>query len=204
MDYTDYSYLWPPRPEKAIPADLLNFYENRGFWAQVKKNGTCTVVFARGKDVIFKTRHNDDHKAWSPNPEHVRFFQGSTNWNVYVAELIHSKTPHIKNQFYIFDKIVDEGIHLIGTTFEERQLLLQSQWEGTYEPAQHQTRITDYISVAENIGNNFAEVYASLNSAEDEGLVLKNPKAQLQACLKQTANANWQVKCRVATKNYGF
>jgi hypothetical protein len=204
VDFNDYSYLWPPRPKKAIPEALLTFYENRGFWAQVKKNGTCTVIFARGRDVIFKTRHNDDHKMWSPTPEHVRFFQGNSNWNVYVAELIHSKTPTVKNQLYLFDKIVDEGVHLVGTTFEERQLILQSQWEGNLEPDKHQTRITDYISVAENIGDRFAEVFTSLKNPEDEGLVLKNPTAKLQACMKQTANENWQVKCRISTKNYSF
>ena len=150
MKYDEYSYLWPPRPSNAIPYDMLKFYELRKYWAQVKKNGTCTVIFARGNEVIFKTRHNDDdHKMWSPTPEHIRFFQGGDKWNVYCAELLHSKTPHVKNQLYIFDKIVDEGVHLVGTKFEERQLILQSQWVDDLEKEHHQTRVHDYISVAE-------------------------------------------------------
>ena len=203
MDYSDYSYLWPPRPEKAIARDLLPFYESRGYWAQIKKNGTCTVIFARHNEVIFKTRHNDDHRAWMPTPEHIRFFQGSQNWEVYVAELLHSKTPHIKNQLYIFDKIVDDGVHLVGTTLEERQLLLQSQWVGELEEEHHQTRVHEYISVAENLVGGFDEIYDHL-LPEDEGLVLKNPKATLRACMKPDSNAAWQVKCRIPTKNYGF
>jgi hypothetical protein len=98
MIYSDYAYLYPPRPEKKIPREMLDFYENRGFFAQVKKNGTCCVIFAKGDEVIFKTRHADDHKAWTPLPEHIAFFQGKPSWHVYAAELIHSKTPHIKNQ----------------------------------------------------------------------------------------------------------
>ena len=203
MVYDKYSYLWPPRPEKAIPRDLLNFYRARGYWAQVKKNGTCTVIFSRGKEVIFKTRHNDDHRLWSPTPEHERFFQTSDKWNVYVAELLHSKTPTVKNQLYIFDIIVDEGEQLVDTTFEERQLLLQSRWAGDYEPLKHQTRVHEYVSVAENLTGDFDSIYDNLQP-EDEGLVLKNPTAKLKACLKPDSNAPWQVKCRVTTKNYSF
>lgn len=203
MDYNEYSYLFPPRPENKIPRGMLAFYEKRKYWAQVKKNGTCTVIFARGRDVIFKTRHNDDHKMWSPTPEHIRFFQGSDKWNVYVGELLHSKTPHIKNQLYLFDKIVDEGVHLVGTTFEERQLILQSQWEGTREEKQHQIRVSDYVSLAENLTGDFDSIFDDL-LPEDEGLVLKNPKGKLDPCFKQTANNGWQVKCRIPHKNYSF
>ena len=203
MEYTEYAYLWPPRPEKAIARGFLKFYEQRKYWAQVKKNGTCTVIFAREDEVIFKTRHNDDHRAWSPTPEHVRFFQGQPSWNVYVAELLHSKTPHVKNQLYIFDIIVDDGIQLVDLTFEERQMLLQSRWEGVYEPDHHQHRVHDYVSVAENLVGDFDTIYDHL-LPEDEGLVLKNPTARLRPCFKQDSNAGWQVKCRVPTKNYGF
>jgi hypothetical protein len=131
MKYTEYEYLWPPRPEKKVPPTTFGFYQKRGYWAQVKKNGTCTVIFARGKEVIFKTRHNDDHKAWSPQPEHVKFFQSdSDTWNVYVAELLHSKTPHIKNHLYIFDIIVRDGEQLTGMSFADRQVELYSQFPG--------------------------------------------------------------------------
>lgn len=201
MDYADYKYLWPPRPDQAIPQGLLTFYEKKKYWAQVKKNGTCTVIFAKGDKVIFKTRHNDDQKIWSPTPEHIHFFQGSRNWEVYVAELLHSKTPHIKNQLYIFDKIVENGIHLVGTTFEERQLNLHAQWDG--EDEGDQTRVHDYVSVANTFSTDFAKMFTTLKR-EDEGLVLKNPTAKLQACMKQTANNAWQVKCRIPHKNYGF
>ena len=203
MDYKEYNYLYPPRPENKIPRGMLSFYEKRGYWAQVKKNGTCTVIFAKGNTVIFKTRHADDHKQWSPTPEHIRFFQGSDNWNVYCAELLHNKTTHIKNQLYIFDKIVDDGIHLVGTTFEDRQLILQSQWEGDFEEKSHQTRVHDYISVAENLVGDFDVVFDEL-LPEDEGLVIKNPNGILEPCFKDTSNNRWQVKCRIPTKNYSF
>lgn len=201
MNYDEYTYLYPPRPEKAIPRDLLVFYQNRGYWAQVKKNGTCTVIFAKGDEVIFKTRHHDDHKQWTPLPEHYDFFKGGDKWNVFVGELIHSKTTHIKNQLYLFDQIVDDGFHLIDMTFEERQLLLQSRWVGEQES--DQTRISPFVSIAHNFSSNFDSLFNTLKP-EDEGLVLKNPSSRLKACFKQSANAGWQVKCRIPTKNYSF
>jgi hypothetical protein len=205
MDYKDYSYLWPPRPSNAIPEPLLGFYEKRGFVAQVKKNGTCTVIFAKGNQVIYKTRHKDDHKMWSPTPEHNRFFQGSQNWEVYVAELLHSKTPHIKNQLYIFDKIVHNGVHLVGTTFEDRQDILHGQFHDGVDEG-FQTRVHDNVGIANCYRGDFAKLFAEIEThgVEDEGLVLKNPKATLRACMKQGANDAWQVKCRRPHKNYGF
>lgn len=203
MRYEDYSYLWPPRPETKIPQAVLPFYEKRGFWAQIKRNGTCTVIFAKGDRVIFKTRHNDDHKQWSPKPEHVRFFQStSTEWNVYVAELVHSKTPHIKDQLYLFDIIVRDGEQLVGTTFEARQVLLASLWPTATDEGD-QFRVTPHVSYAKNFKSNFAELFTHLKP-EDEGVVLKDPKGKLKACFKGDSNASWQVKSRIPTKNYGY
>lgn len=51
MKYTEYEYLWPPRPERKVPPTTHAFYQKRGYWAQVKKNGTCTVIFARGDEI---------------------------------------------------------------------------------------------------------------------------------------------------------
>lgn len=207
MKYTDLSYLWPPRPETKIPRTMLGFYQKRGYWAQVKKNGTLTVIYARGLEVHFKTRHldinNGDHRLWTPLPEHVRFFQSnSTEWNVYIAELLHSKTPHIKNELYIFDQVVANGAQLVGSTFADRQRMLHLRWKPLAE-SYDQYRIAPYVSVAKSFDTEFDAAFEHLNP-EDEGLVLKDPKAELRACFKQDSNNRWQAKCRVPTKNYGF
>lgn len=204
MNYDSYSYLYPPRPEAKIPSQMLGFYEKRGWEAQIKKNGTCTVVFARGDEVIFKTRHADDHKMWSPLPEHREFFKGrSDKWNVFAGELLHSKTPHIKNQLYLFDQIVKDGVQLVGTTFAERQAILANSF-GDGDLEAHCHRVDKYVARARNFTGSFLELYNSLTQIEDEGLVVKNPKAILKPCFKSDSNATWQVKSRVTHKNYGF
>lgn len=209
MKYASYQYLWPPRPEKAIPVTAVGPYQRLGWWAQIKKNGTYTMVYARGLEVIFKTRHGQDndgnHKQWSPLQDHVRFFQSSsTEWNVYCTELLHSKTTHIKNQIYIFDQIVKDGVQLVGTTFASRQQMLHKHFDtdnAKYEGDQY--RLNPYISVAKTFDSGFRELVAKLKP-EDEGLVFKNPMGKLAACLKPNSNASWQVKARIPHKNYSF
>ena len=152
---------------------MLGFYQRRGYVAQKKKNGTCTVVFARGDQVIFKTRHNDDHKLWTPQPDHIEFFKGSQGWNVFVGELLHSKVSGgPKHELYLFDQLVHDGHSLTGTTFEARQANLRARYQGADEG--DQVRIAPRITLAQNFCSGFATLFDTLGK-EDEGLVLKDP-----------------------------
>lgn len=204
--YNSYRYLWAPRPETKIAVPMLGFYENRGYWAQTKKNGTCTLIFARRNEIIYKTRHPDiadgDHRLWRAEGDHNAFFAERQKWNVYVAELLHSKvTGGPKNELYIFDIIVSDSVELTGTTFGERQALLHDRFDGDDEG--DQVRIAKRITLAKCIDEDFADRFKNLKR-EDEGLVLKDPNAKLKPCLKMDSNAGWQVKCRVPHANYSF
>lgn len=203
MEYDHYQYLYPPRPESAVPRGQFAFYEEEGYVAQIKKNGTNTVIFVQGPNVIFKTRHNDNHKAWSPTPEIIKFFadQDFSKWQVFCAELLHSKVSGIRHQLYVYDQIVEDGLHLVGTTFEERSLNLQSKWQGKDE--QDQTRIHPNISIANNFAGDFNKLFENLKP-EDEGLVLKKATGKLKLCYRADANQGWQVKTRIPHKNYSF
>lgn len=208
MRYDAYRYLWPPRPENAAPPALIGFYERRGWTAQIKKNGTCTVIFARGHDVIFKTRHNDDHKLWSPLPHHIEAFQARPDWNVYVAELLHSKGPQLKNHLYLFDILMSDGAQLIGATLAERQEILRDRFPSPKadilgsRAGLGARMISEHISQAETITNP-QRAWSNLGPL-DEGLVFKNPAAKLAPCATPTANSTWQIKVRRPHKNYSF
>jgi hypothetical protein len=223
MEYKSFAYLYPPRPENAIPSGFISLYEKRGWVGTVKKNGTCTVIFTNGKDVIFKTRHESDHKQWTPTPEIVQFFAGKKRagkWNVYVAELLHSKAAFgKKNHLYIFDKIVHDGVQLVDSTFAERQEILQKQvvpwakeWltysDGTICEYWDHIDVHENISVAKCFSGGLKFVYDRIaerdDNPDDEGLVLKNPQGILKPCFNATANNGWQVKVRLPRKNFGF
>lgn len=208
MKYDNYRFLWPPRPEKAAPPQLIGFYEGRGWTAQVKKNGTCTVIFARGDEVIFKTRHNDDHKAWSAQPSHSAFFAGRDGWNVYVAELLHSKGPLVKNHLYLFDILVNDGQELIGATLVERQAILRERFPSPKADIAGSRAglgarmISQDVSQAMPIADP-STIWPTLGSL-DEGFVFKNPAAKLSPCIVPTANGAWQTKVRRTHANYSF
>ena len=202
LRYETYSYLWAPRPETKVARPQLAFYENQAWWAQKKKNGTCTVIFARKNEIIFKTRHNDDHKLWTPEGDHNTFFAGQQKWNVFVAELLHSKVKGgPRSELYIFDQIVKDGVQLVGTTFAERQEMLHDRFQGN--DAGDQIRLAPRITLAKCFDEGFIDMFDHLKP-EDEGLVLKNPLAKLKACFKADSNSDWQVKCRIGHKNYSF
>lgn len=206
MAYLDYRPLWVPRPEVKIAPTMLAFYENRGWWAQTKKNGTCTLIYARRNEAIFKTRHpdvnNGDHRLWKPEGDHNAFFADRKDWNVYCAELLHSKVAGgPKNELYIFDILVSDGEELTGTTFADRQVILHDRFTGRDEG--DQVRIAPRITMAKCFDDAFAKRFQHLKP-EDEGLVLKDPNAVLKPCFKIDSNSAWQVKCRVPHKNYSF
>lgn len=207
MRYDAYRYLWPPRPEKAAPPELIGFYERRGWTAQIKKNGTCTVIFARNNEVTFKTRHDDDHKSWSPQPQHFRFFAGRPEWNVYVAELLHSKGPQLKNHLYLFDILVSDGEQLIGATLSERQEIMRQRFPSPKadiigsRAGLGARMLCDDVSHAETIAA--ARTWCELGGL-DEGLVFKDPTAKLAPCITAGSNGSWQIKIRRPHPNYSF
>ena len=206
--YPAYRYLWPPRPENAAPPALIGFYQRRGWTAQIKKNGTCTVIFARGDEVIFKTRHNEDHKAWVPQPQHAAFFSGRAKWNVYVAELLHSKGPQLKNHLYLFDLLVSDGVELIGTTLSERQRILAERFPTPSADIVGSRAGLGARMIAQDVSHatpidNPIDAWASLGVL-DEGLVFKDPNAKLATCSTSTANGGWQTKIRRGHANYSF
>lgn len=185
---------------------MLRFYEKRGFWAQTKKNGTCTLIYARRNEVIYKTRHPDvndgNHRQWRAEGDHDVFFAERMKWNVYAAELLHSKVSGgPKNELFIFDILVSDGIELTGSTFAERQGILHDRFTGSDEG--DQVRIAKRITLAKCIDEDFEARFSYLKP-EDEGLVLKDPNAKLKPCLKIDSNSGWQVKCRIAHSNYSF
>lgn len=186
------AFLFPPRPEKAIPVDLISYYEKTGSICQIKKNGSATVVDVDAEGVpTFWNRHKELHKAWTATREIIEYFGQFPN-SVIVGELLHNKHPSVKNIIYIFDVLVFKGNDLVGTTLKDRLEIIRSMPQGKG------------IWFAKTYTKNFRKLYDGLTDAIDEGIVLKNPKAKLKFCFKAGMNGDWQVKCRKAHKNYSF
>lgn len=187
-------FLYPPRPEQAISRSMLPFFEKRGYVAQIKKNGTCSMVWiARDGRVTFYTRHGDTHKAWTPSQRTVDFLRPWHN-SALVFELLHSKGGGIRDTLYFFDAIQVAGVEMTGLKLDDRLTALRAVLKGA----------PDNMFMTENHVSGFQRLFDSLTDPLDEGLVLKDPTAPLADCRRESRNGDWQVKCRRPTKNYGF
>lgn len=207
-EYKEFKYLYPPRPEFALTYDRIPYYESDGWVGQYKKNGTCTII-AMSPEGEFHAmnRHAENHKAWNLT-DHIKEFLKRTlpknGWTVLVAEILHSKTPTIKDTIYIHDIIVAGSKQLVGTTFGERQKILNKMLPGGVEHYSH-FELDTKVWRAKILTKNIVDAFHSIKDTSiDEGIVLKKLNGKLKDCYKSDANKAWQAKVRYATKNYQF
>lgn len=195
-------YLWPPRPEKRIMPDVLPMFNLKGWGADVKMNGTCTVLsYDPGTSQLEPwNRHKELHKLWQPDlssPCLRRLRELKGGLYVLVGELLHSKVKGIRDTLYLFDVLVADGRDLVGQTLTERRTLLHSLWSET--PGHAYNLVDERLWTANLLTSNFRALFDSLSAPQDEGIVLKNPTAPLEPCFHQANNQGWQVKCRRPT-----
>ncbi|CAM6055322.1 unnamed protein product [Sphagnum tenellum] len=85
-------------------------------------NGTASVLaISPDRQIVAMNRHREEHKLWTPTAANIADFAKlpGKGWYVFVAELMHSKVPGIKNVNYVHDILVADGKHLTGETFEK-------------------------------------------------------------------------------------
>lgn len=203
--YDKFVYMFPPRPSNAVLPSLISFYENRGWIGQIKKNGSCAVwAVSPDKQFIVMNRHNSPFTNWSLDYANYEAFKALPDkWFVFAGELLHHKTKNIKDVFYIFDILVNNGEQLIGSKFYERSNILSGMFATTVEE-DHSYKISNKLWLAKNYDIGLNNLYNNLLDPSDEGLVLKDPNSLLSPCFHSDSNTNWMVKIRKAHKNYGF
>lgn len=208
MEFPAYQYLWPPRPEKAIPPVMLHLYESLGWHAQIKMNGTCNVIaVSPGGEIKAMKRDQGEHTAWSPDSTKMKAFRSlpGKGWYVFVAELMHSKVPGIRDVNYVHSVLVANGDYLVGRSTMEREAILHDLFP--HDPSETTVShfvVDEHTWVARSYKSGFADLYDRLSRPEHEGLVLKDPEASLELCSRANSNTRWQIKCRRATKNASF
>jgi hypothetical protein len=195
MRYAGFAYITPPRAEVKSPRSLLSSYQEKGWWAQIKKNGTNSMIFVGPDRLPFAyNRHGERHKQWAFTAASAAPFAAlpGTGWYVLNAELLHSKVRGgPKDTNYVHDVLVADGVYLLGKSYAERYAMVR----GLFVPGPN-------LLVAEYVSEGFGALFDSLSAGEDEGLVLKNPAGKLGT--RDGSGAGWMVKCRRIHKNFGF
>ncbi len=136
--------------------------------------------------------------------------------NVIDCELLHSKHRAVKNSLVIYDILVRNGEHLVGTTYKERYDFLHTASTDNWEFMGHNIGVLlqpnimlarSYEPVAwpslwntvDAINKNFEPQSPFL-----EGVVLKRPSSKLEYGFAEKNNAFWNVRSRIETGRHKF
>lgn len=207
--YIDFQYLFPPRPELKAPSTIIPNYEGR-FIAQPKLNGSCAVLFTDGNEIIMMNRHKEQFsRECLIDKEELKKLHKGKGWLVLTGEYMNkskkdSEGKIFNGKFVIFDILVYQNEYLVGTTFKERQELINELY-----PSQVFDKYISIISSSlykvNNIETNITQSWNDIVKTDMyEGFVLKNPQGILDVGYRSANNTGWQVKIRKPTKNYQY
>ena len=218
MEYQEYKYLYPPRPEQTTKYTELDKYDNGQFIAQPKYNGTCCVAFISKDSIKIMNRHKGLITSDYSNIDFKGLHSGK-GWMVLCGEFLNKnkKGEHKESfnlKFIIWDILVYNGEYLINTTLEYRLGLLDKLFPCSKSVVTDKGMVkynhicvTRYKNVykAPAYIQYFSDLYQDIVDTDlYEGLVLKRKDAKLSFGFTEKNNNSWQIKCRKPTKNYDF
>ena len=214
------SLMYPPRPEKSIPPEKISDYENLGYVAQQKFNGTrCLVEMLPSGEIKIWGRNKEPLKSYKLSEGLEACFKemhaaisdgGSPQYCVIDGELMNNKTKNLKDVFVAYDILVYKNEYLIGMSMLERYDLLQNIMGNPdeYEDITgHKIAIMcrEKLWLAETYVFDLKKQFSRyIELDEVEGLVLKKPDAPLCYGLNEKNNSDWLIRCRKPHKNYSF
>lgn len=211
MKYSNYRYIYPPRPKNAIPPTDLNSYDNGSMVGQPKLDGSNCLIFTNGLDVKVMNRHSQLMTRFDiPKEEILTLYKGTGGWTVINGEYMNkSKREDFGNIFnhklVIFDILVSDGDYLIGKTFEHRIEILNDMFGVSETDFSYLYGISENIYRVKTFDNSFLNKFDILTKIDMvEGLVLKRKNARLEIGNTELNNVNSQIKSRKPTKNYKY
>jgi len=202
-------YIYPPRPENKIPRANLNKFDNGEFMAEPKFNGSCCEIYV-DEPISVMNRHNESLSNFKIKDDEIMdILNIGEGKNVFCGEYMNKskkdKNGNIFNhKFVIFDIIVLNDVHLLGTTFIERYEMLKKMFNFIDED-EFTYKITDNLFLTKMYEDNFCELWDEFIKTDMiEGFVLKRKNAKLEPGVREKNNTLSQIKCRKETKNYSY
>jgi ATP-dependent DNA ligase len=207
--YDSFKYIYPPRPATKAPPSGLKTYERMGFIAQPKLNGSCGVLFLDGKSARLMGRHNNAFAREILRKDDLQRLHRGAGYMVITGEYMNKSQKDGKgkpfNGFVIFDILVHNGKHLLGSTFMERQALLETLFPSGNSFDDYIDEVGPSAYRVRNITSNLTDAWNRIIKTEMyEGFVLKRPDGILENGFREANNVGWQLKIRKPTKNYKY
>ena len=211
MKYLKYRYIYPCRPENAVPSSELQHHDNGSMVAQPKTNGSNCIIFTNGESIHVMNRHGQRLTRFEIRDEEVlTLYKGTGGWTVLNGEYLNKNKrdetgKSFNHKLILFDILVNDGDYLIGKTVEHRVHLLDQMFGKNESEKEYLYSISDNVYRVKSYENNFSMLFNKLTPIDViEGFVLKRKNARLEVSGSELNNSKWQVKCRKQTLNYKF
>ena len=209
--YTNYRYIYPPRPKNAIQDSELEFWDNGSLVAQPKLNGSNTTIYTNGVKHIAMNRHGQRLTNFQLTDNEIKdIYRGTGEWMVINGEYMNkSKSDEngqiFNHKFVIFDILTFDGEYLVGDTFEQRIKLLDKLYGQVDSEKDYLYRISENVYRVKSYYNGFKPLFDRLTPIDMiEGLVMKRMNAKLELGTSENNNTKSQLKSRKPTKNYKY
>jgi ATP-dependent DNA ligase len=218
-------YIYPPRPSSSIPRNDTDFFQNLGWIAQLKYNGSrCLIKHLPNNTIQLWNRHAERFRTYhTPNwlQEELKtaiYKLGlqPNEYHVLDGELLDQKHSSIKDVIVIWDVLVKSGEHLLDTQYIDRYNMLTSHLS-TQETWKHNNydlgiKLTDHVLMPKNYTNTewdtawdtVHNVNAPYPTPLLEGIVLKDPNGLLERGFKEKNNGSWMIRSRITTGRHTF
>ncbi len=211
--YDKYRYIFPPRPENAIPDSHISEYDGGSMLVQPKLNGSNCTIYTNGVDLRIMNRHNEPLTNFHLSKEELitnLYKSNSGNWQVINGEYLNKSKKDERNETFnhklvIFDILTFDSDYLVGKTFSERIQLLDELYGKQECEKDYLYQISENIFRVKSYDKDFKVLYDKLSSIDMiEGLVMKRKTARLELGVSELNNTKSQIKVRKPTKNYRF
>ena len=209
--YTNYRYIYPPRPKNAIQDSELEFWDNGSLVAQPKLNGSNTTIYTNGVKHIAMNRHGQRLTNFQLTDNEIKdIYRGTGEWMVINGEYMNkSKSDEngrvFNHKFVIFDILTFDGEYLVGDTFEQRIQLLDKLYGQVDSEKDYLYRVSENVYRVKSYYNVFKPLFDRLTPIDMiEGLVMKRMNAKLELGTSENNNTKSQLKSRKPTKNYKY
>lgn len=164
-------YIYPPRARDVIPLSEAKLFAKLGWIGQLKYNDSrCLIKYQPNHHVELWNRHQKLMQSFIA-PDYlidqlmaVKDKIGSDEWMLLDGGLLHNKHTAIKNTVVIWDVLVLNGRHLLGSTYGDRYNFLKERlcnqapiWQyknPVHGPVDFGLRVSDNILMPINyVGN---------------------------------------------------
>jgi hypothetical protein len=239
MQIKTQQYIYPPRPSEAIPREETAFLGEANWIAQLKYNDTrCLIKILPGGQIELWNRHAERLRSYHcPDSlrEEITVLANTLHLDLDKLQLLDgglldNKHPLINDTIALWDVLVKDGEHLLGTTYAYRYDFLRGNVTGpwthnvpTIGSVEFGLQLTPHILIPETyqpqdwptLWDRVHQVNAPYTTGKPgaknykikpilEGLVLKNRQGILELGYKEKNNGNWQMRSRITTGRHQF